>query len=439
MVSQCSLKNLSDLLNHETYLGLIFEFASSLELVQTLTYLSKFHHQYLHSKPHSNALIKRILQREFGITITSLEFPKSLISNPLSLVRRMSNFWDDSATGNQGDFMYRITNHQNGWTFYALRHFLEKLSSKNSISVDLMSFDRLSQRVSVLRDHHEHILFLLFDQMLQSLYSNESSVETEEGDMQISEWTKWDSEETEPQNEPWTLLHSSTLNSSLYRNVKPTEERLRRYAPKMEKFMELLHWMVMHHEYEFEADDLWTFYYFYPFCCQRIKDLMLEILIHQLDAVPISNLFYPLQSVVDRQLSNGELSNDNSPRIWPKWCRIHTDYLIPDLLQYAVRSAQLPDKERQYQQRVMMDIVVQIGDLIGTTKLLDLFHSMLCDENIDANNWMYYEAVLFFIAELAELNDIDLQPTDSCEPRSGCQHHIVHQVMYIVYARCTRY
>ena len=402
------------LLNHEIYLQMILEFSSSLELIQTLTLLSKFHHQYLHSKHHSNALIKRILRREFGVAITALKSAKPLTSNPLCMVRIMHNFWDDSVMGNDGNFMDRIMKHRDHWTFYALSYFLSRMSAKSSISVDLMSFDRSSQRVSVLSDHNEHILFLLFNDVLQSLYSNEraskpSKVDNDSDD-DDEEDAKWQSEEPEEENEPWALLNASTMNSLFYRNVKPTEERLRRWAPKMEKYLETLHWMVMQHEYEFDGDDLWTFYYFYPFCCDRIKAKMLSILMnHEMNGgSSISTLFYPLQSVVDRIRSNlGADHMDNDfPRIWPKWSRMYTAYLIPDMVKCAVRSARLSDDSSSNslnkRSTLWIDDLVEITDLIGPSKMLQLFLDMLCDDNVDGDDWTYYEAILFCILELTE-------------------------------------
>ena len=413
-----ALQTTMALLNHETYLGMILEFISSMELIHTVVLLSRFHHDFLSSKRHCSALIKRVLRREFGVAVSALGGPSKpsalSSSSPLSLVRIMHNFWDDAAMGNGSNFMERIMEHRDNWTFHGLCHFISRLSAKSTISVDLLSFDRSSGRVSVLRDHNEHILFLLFDAVLQSLYSNEralesAAAESEDEDAENEDDAVWRSEEDSAENEPWSLLSASTMTSSLYRNVKPTEDRLRRWAPKMERFLELLHWMAIEHEYEFDADDLWTFYHFYPFCNDRVRRKMLSLLIDPQTASPsIHTLFYPLESVVERTRSTlgAQAMDGDFSRIWPKWSRVYTHSLIPDMVKYAVQSARLCDdqqfEEHSNRSTTMIDHLVEITDLIGPTKMLQLFLDMLCDDNVDEGDWTYYEAILFCILELSE-------------------------------------
>merc|ERR1719242_1111394 len=57
------------------------------------------------------------------------------------------------------------------------------------------------------------------------------------------------------------------------------------------------------------------------------------------------------------------------------------------------------ESERPY---FLMHDLLDLTDLIGSTKMLELFHRMLCDPEIEQHDWRYYESVLFCLLELSE-------------------------------------
>jgi len=382
------------LLHHETYLTMILEFVSSLELIRTVVILSKFHDAFLHSTQRCNALIKRMLRSEFGVVPddTAAAVPSSdgavpAGRGPLSLVRKMHGFWDGAASdGDSGDAMERLLRHRDEWTFAGLRHFILSLSRRSAISVDLMAWDSEWRGPAVLQRHNEHILFSVFERVLRSLRS-------EEGDAMDVAADDDEGDGLEPA--------SDLLSAPAFGAVPLDERLLRRWAPKMARFLEVLHWMAVDHEYEVEAADLWTFYRFYPFLGGAVRAKMVALLFGP-GAPSISSLFAPLRR---HRVESGHFGGGFARSAWPKWSSFATEHLLPDVVHSAVRRISENHRRRNREgDAPLLEVLGEIADVLGLRAMHRLFLSMLRSGGEDAS---FCEAVLFCILELRERADIE--------------------------------
>eukprot|EP01084_Bolivina_argentea_P235943 396873_1 len=385
-------RNELDLMNNDTYLRLVLEFSSSMELIKTIILLSKYHNNYIHSNKYSHHLINHILQREFGCVITN----NTHSSNPLTAIQTMHNYWDDTKVKSNLNFIQRIMKHYKQWTVHGLLHFMTKICAKKHISLCELSFNLISEqfeRIQIHQQHNQHFMHLLWHKTIETITINTNN----HSDIDDDNWMIDADGDTDNKNEENQLKQLCLIQ------------------PELEKYLQILYYMNRNAGYEMQQEDIFTFYRIFEIVNGNIKHKMLEMLVTE-DTV-MTEIFTFLIDILEgqRPLAIDNLYDDFN-RQWPIWSKPFINSLLPAVVKYAIMYAQLDNKYIDNMDNIsidgdtvtrrwsMSDICIEIADIIGQYKLYEIFLELLNNNNGD---WKYYESILFCIGTHTKVTCID--------------------------------
>ena len=397
---------MEQLMINPVYIGMILEFCSSLQLITTIKLLSRYHNQYINSAKHCHQLIQRTLKREFGVIVEEIKSSSS--SLPSLSIQIMHNYWNDKQKlinrWNKSNFIDRIMKYYKQWTVQGLIHYISSISKQQNIPVELLSFNQISKQFEVSGLRHNHILHVLWDKTMEMMQKEADD-----------EKNKQEEEEEEDEFDDSWMGNFDEIDEN--EEAQKQRDKLLSIKSELERYIMILHWMAMEKEYDIDNADVLKFYSVYEIVNYKRKREMLEMIIDAARGTNISVLFDFLFDIIEPQKPiNVENLHDDFDRVWPKWSEPFVNILLPELIKFAVKSAELGedfldgmeiDKDTITMRWILSDIIMEIADVIGQKTIYNIFLQLLSDESVDENNWRYYEAIIFCIATHSKVAHID--------------------------------